>query len=1155
MTFPRMQVLSSYRPKTVATTAARNATKLAGLGLLLLMGAILSPRVFGQVIYQPDCNDPDARDVACTEPTRALIDSAQANGYPYYIGHAEPTVLVFSTTPASGNNMQWKLKLPATDPTPNQSGTQTANFELSVVNWVGLSLCDPNSKPYGPCTPLSDANGTTAGSAFLELQFFPPGPSGCKDTSKWCVLLHINTWEDNNTVQTMGCQEPTTAVFLTTNGSPGGTQLAMNNGDTVIVTLIDTANGLQATVNDTTTSTTGSMIASSANGFKHNANLTDCTTTGFDFHAEFATASQGLGTPWANLFPNVAFDNEIGHWELCSDSSCSSPPQEPNGPMGMLVTDSNCGTVRGVAGCFDSELDHDGTSYLPDWPDGSANHPASWIITSITNNGVGPLSAPTSSSSNYTQGYKTIQFETTESTTTAAGGFYPFFSQAGTGNNCVFNFGNHIPGVTTSDLSQSSQYNPRVAIANPCFPASAAITPTISKLFTPAQIALGATSTLSFTLTNANAGGLTGVSFSDFLPAGITVSGSASNSCGGTLIASGGTISLSGGNVPGSGSCSISVTVSGVLAGVYTNTVSGLSSNESLDGMGATAPLTVVGPPFISKAFAALTVPLTQNTTLTFTSVNPNATVILTGVGFNDPMPSGMTTAGASSSGCGSPVITGPPSALNITGISIGAGGTCTITATVTGITGGVKNNLTSNVTSNEGGPGNTASASILVVLPPSITKTFSPDKFLPGGTTTVSFSITNPNTTVALTGVAFIDALPSGLTVGSPNGLTSTCGGTATANAGSGTISLANGSIAASNSCTITATVTAPEGIYNNSVQVTSANGGTGNTATATVFVATPPNLSKVFGEVSILPLSSTTLTFTLMNPNRIVTLDALQFSDTLPPGLVISTPSVVTGSCGGGTIVAPAGSNLITLGSAVLAPQASCTFSVNVSSDGSVVGYVTNTTSTVTSTEALPGAAASAVLFIGQALQVNYSANLNVGESYIDIGNAGTNGDPALGPGFGAAAGNICVNVYAFDPSEELISCCSCLVTPGQTVSLGVNADLTSKTLTGVIPTSVTVKLLSTLAGGNGASTSCNSSAASAGILANGMAAFRTTLHATPVAGSYASTETQFTPATLSAGEQASITGRCAGIIGNASGFGICSSCRAGAQGGAKF
>jgi len=182
----------------------------------------------------------------------------------------------------------------------------------------------------------------------------------------------------------------------------------------------------------------------------------------------------------------------------------------------------------------------------------------------------------------------------------------------------------------------------------------------------------------------------------------------------------------------------------------------------------------------------------------------------------------------------------------------------------------------------------------------------------------------------------------------------------------------------------------------------------------------------------------------------------------------------------------------------------------------------------------------------------QVRYAANLNIGESYINITNTGANGAALLGPGFGTQSGNICVNVYAFDPGEELISCCSCLVTPDQTVNLGVNRDLTVKTLTGVVPTSVTVKLLSSLAGGDGTGTSCTNSAASvtSANLAGGLAAWGTTLHANPVGG-YDSTEAPFTPSTLSQGELASIGGRCSAILGNGSGFGICNSCRAGAFG----
>jgi hypothetical protein len=198
-----------------------------------------------------------------------------------------------------------------------------------------------------------------------------------------------------------------------------------------------------------------------------------------------------------------------------------------------------------------------------------------------------------------------------------------------------------------------------------------------------------------------------------------------------------------------------------------------------------------------------------------------------------------------------------------------------------------------------------------------------------------------------------------------------------------------------------------------------------------------------------------------------------------------------------------------------------------------------------------------ASAQVTTDGPFQVRYAANLNLGESYINITNDGANGAPLLGPGFGGAAGNICVNVYAFSPDEQLVSCCSCLVTPNGVVNLGVTRDLTSKTLTGVIPTSVVVKLVSTLAGDGGTGTSCTNSAATVttATLARGLLAWGTTIHnGPPAVAAYNVTETPFSPGTLSAGELASIGGRCASILGNGSGFGICASCRAGALGATK-
>jgi hypothetical protein len=273
---------------------------------------------------------------------------------------------------------------------------------------------------------------------------------------------------------------------------------------------------------------------------------------------------------------------------------------------------------------------------------------------------------------------------------------------------------------------------------------------------------------------------------------------------------------------------------------------------------------------------------------------------------------------------------------------------------------------------------------------------------------------------------------------------------------------------------------------------------------------------------------------------------LTGLSFSDTLPVGLLIATPNGLATTCPGNA-TAPAGGTTIGLTSGTLAAGATCNISVNVV--GTAPGLQTNVTSTLTSNEAAPGIAATAVINVGDPFQVSYMPNLNLGDSVINVTNPGSLG-AALAAGTSASTtGAICLNVYAFSPDEQMISCCSCPVTPNGLVSLSGRQDLISNTLTPAVPTSIVVKLLATVPVGG----SCNGSAASVSALtlANSVNAWGTKVHAGTVPATATVTETAFSGATLSFGELNRLGSLCSFINGNGSGFGICRSCRLGGLG----
>jgi hypothetical protein len=217
-----------------------------------------------------------------------------------------------------------------------------------------MNICDPQSYPILPCRPRSDANAPTArypggGSAFMELQFYPPGfapwaDAPSFDNSHWGAALTIDSLAGTYgfTNLNYNCVEPVNFSFIQTNGIPPGPPspqlsnlssdepnahtLLMNPGDTIHVHIFDppvpdgSGNALKVVVHDLTTGKTGYMQASAANGFM-NTSIVDCSGTPFNFEPEYSTAKPTNVSPWGAGTEVISAAFETGHFEPCTGIS------------------------------------------------------------------------------------------------------------------------------------------------------------------------------------------------------------------------------------------------------------------------------------------------------------------------------------------------------------------------------------------------------------------------------------------------------------------------------------------------------------------------------------------------------------------------------------------------------------------------------------------------------------------------------------------------------------------------------------------------------------------------------------------------------------------------------------------------------------------
>jgi hypothetical protein len=451
-----------------------------------------------------------------------------------YIGHDEPSVLYYSDKAGSGNQMRYELTLPS-DPSSNmpKERGKSYNFELHPAFWFGMAMCDTQSYPeqVSTCTPDSDKNildpaisPKHVGEAFMEMQFYPPGwvewPAGNScDPTQWCAALNIDSLSENPvTGQTLNstCAAKTgleyvNFAFITKSGTPQPnsppnpvdattstftpnpkSDLFMNSGDTIVVEMHDTNHGLKISLDDKTTGQSGSMKASAANGFgqvKYAPNGTTCKNIPYDFHPMYSTSSEKTRVTWAAHSYNIAFADEIGHFDFCNGSNTITPTgacpagntegmkgdHEPTDSDDTYCFPASSSSLVQVSGCQGTNAGFDGMPYQPVWPDGNYKlHP-----TPITFSG--PLTGD-----NYNVNYQRIAFEADlpiienpnvcnivtgfgctlipQDDDGQAAQFYPFYSTANGSDGCVWRIGNHMPG-STNDFHQNAEYGTLLALS------------------------------------------------------------------------------------------------------------------------------------------------------------------------------------------------------------------------------------------------------------------------------------------------------------------------------------------------------------------------------------------------------------------------------------------------------------------------------------------------------------------------------------------------------------------------------------------------------------------------------------------------------------------------------------------------------------------
>jgi uncharacterized repeat protein (TIGR01451 family) len=487
----------------------------------------------------------------------------------------------------------------------------------------------------------------------------------------------------------------------------------------------------------------------------------------------------------------------------------------------------------------------------------------------------------------------------------------------------------------------------------------------VVKAFAPATINSDSTSQLTITVRNFNGTALAGVSFTDTLPAGMTLVPAASTgtSCGGTLTATPGSsvVTLAGGSVAaapkgqGSSSCAVTVTVTASNAGAAPITLSNsIPAGTFGTATHAAASANLVVNPAANitgtKSFPGSSVQTSSQTaTITLSNASSTPAAITSITDDLTTMGTGFTVRAAPGGSCGVSMTSVVGATLfTASGGTIPATGSCTITLPIAIAADGRTGNRTNTIAA--GGVQTSQGSNLVpiagtntVVAALTVSKSWTPATIAAGAVSRATVTLNHNSAAVPLTNVAFTDTLPVGHTVAAVPNAATTCGGSVTATPGAAGFALSGGSLGAGGtSCSVSVNVQAPAtaGASANALgsgSVTAAEGVSAGDATATLTrVLAPVTVNASFAPTTVAVGGTSTLAIELRNDNpNAIALTGAALTNVLPVGMVLANPANLTftgnGAACSGTLTS-AGGDAIMLTGGSIAAGAVCTITATV-------------------------------------------------------------------------------------------------------------------------------------------------------------------------------------------------------------------------------